>query len=100
MNQQLPSPISFTSQASCIGASELDPCHTGPKNLSFDELAHELRQPLGVIESLAYYLELTAADEAVCAHVRQIQLMILQTHRILERTQTSENALAFAAGAC
>jgi signal transduction histidine kinase len=50
---------------------------------SLDEAVHELRQPLSVIESLAYYLELTSDDETVCAHLRLIQAMVVQAHRIL-----------------
>jgi len=99
MNQQLSSHISFTSHDSSIPASELDTRHASP-NLSLDEIVHELRQPLGVIESLAYYLELTSADEAVRAHLQRIQVMVSQTHRILERASAAQQALAFAAGAC
>jgi signal transduction histidine kinase len=61
-----------------------------------DEFVHEIRQPLGVIESLAYYLELTSQDERVSAHSQRIQQMVLQVHRILERTCAPEGALAFA----
>jgi signal transduction histidine kinase len=48
-----------------------------------DEAVHELRQPLSVIESLAYYLELTSEDESACAHLRQIQAMVERVHCIL-----------------
>lgn len=51
----------------------------------FEELAHELRQPLGVIESLAYFLELTSADEQLSAHAQRIQAMVLQANSILQR---------------
>ncbi len=50
-----------------------------------EEIIHELRQPLGVIDSLAYYLELTAADEKICTHLEQIRAMVSQANRILER---------------
>ena len=50
---------------------------------SLDEAVHELRQPLSVIESLAYYLELTSEDESACAHLRQIQAMVERVHCIL-----------------
>jgi hypothetical protein len=36
-----------------------------------------------VIESLAYYLELTSKDEGACVHLRQIQSMVHQANRIL-----------------
>jgi signal transduction histidine kinase len=48
-----------------------------------EHLAHELRQPLSVIESLAYYLELTSKDEGACVHLRQIQSMVCRANRIL-----------------
>ena len=50
-----------------------------------EEIIHELRQPLGVIDSLAYYLELTAVDERFYAHLEQIRAMVSQANRILER---------------
>ncbi len=50
-----------------------------------DELVHDLRQPLSVIESLAYYLELRSADEKVSAQLRKIQAMVFEAHTILER---------------
>lgn len=51
-----------------------------------DELAHEVRQPLSVIESLAYYLEITSPDEKTRAHLQRIQAMVLQANLILKRT--------------
>jgi nitrogen-specific signal transduction histidine kinase len=50
------------------------------------ELVHELRQPLSTIECLAYYLEITCADESVCEQVRRIQRLVSQANRILEET--------------
>ena len=50
-----------------------------------EDIIHELRQPLGVIDSLAYYLELTAADEKICAHLEKIRAMVSQANGILER---------------
>ncbi len=52
---------------------------------ALDELLHELRQPLGVIESLAYCLELTASEERVRAHLQRIQAMVREASLILER---------------
>ena len=96
MNQQLSPHITFTPQDSSVARSTLDPRQADSKALSFDEFVHEIRQPLGVIESLAYYLELTSTDEKVNAHLRRIQLMVLQVNRILERTSAPEGVLAFA----
>jgi len=55
-----------------------------------DEIIHELRQPLSVIDSLAYYLELTAADEKIYAHLDQIRAMVSQANRILERASDKQ----------
>ncbi len=57
---------------------------------SLQNVFHELRQPLSVIESLAYYLELTSADDAACVHLRRIQAMVFEANRIL--TDASEAA--------
>ncbi len=56
------------------------------KTHSFEDLAHELRQPLGTIEALAYFLELTAEDESICGHLQRIQAMVVQANDILERS--------------
>lgn len=53
---------------------------------SMEELAHELRQPLGAIEALAYFLELTAEDERLCGYLQRIQAMVSQANHILERS--------------
>ncbi|MGI8959373.1 MAG: hypothetical protein ACR2IV_06380 [Bryobacteraceae bacterium] len=100
MNQQLSPNIAFTPQDGSVTRSSLDPRQAGPQALSLDEFVHELRQPLGVIESLAYYLELTSQDETVSAHLERIRLMVLQVHGILERTRASENVLRFASSSC
>src|SRR5438445_12243318 len=100
MNQQLSPHIAFTPQDGSVARSPLDPRQAGSKALSIDEFVHDIRQPLGVIESLAYYLELTSTDEKVSAHLRRIQLMVLQVNRILERAYASEGALVFASSSC
>ncbi|MBV9295061.1 MAG: hypothetical protein JO145_05765 [Acidobacteriaceae bacterium] len=69
------------------GASRSDPVL-----VNLDQLIHELRQPLGVIESLAYYLELTSSDEKVCRHLQRIQSMVVEANRILERECTPQSA--------
>jgi signal transduction histidine kinase len=51
---------------------------------TLDDLAHELRQPLSVIESIAYYLELTSDDQAMCAHLQRIRAMVNRANSILE----------------
>ncbi len=60
---------------------------TGVNPVLSEEIIHELRQPLGVIDSLAYYLELTAADEKICTHLERIRAMVSQANGILERAQ-------------
>jgi signal transduction histidine kinase len=48
-----------------------------------EDVIHELRQPLGVIETLAYYLELTAQNDKALSHAQQIQAMVTKVNRIL-----------------
>jgi len=51
----------------------------------FEELVHDLRQPLSTIECLTYYLELVCADRQTQSHLHRIQEMVLQANHILER---------------
>lgn len=53
-----------------------------------ENLSHELQQPLSVIESLAYYLELTSKDQGACVHLQQIQAMVRRANRILSEALT------------
>ncbi len=64
------------------------------------DLLHEIRQPLGVIESLAYYLELTASEERVRVHLQRIQAMVAQANRILERSCVCPEELPLKSAAC
>lgn len=57
-----------------------------------EELVHELRQPLSVIESLAYYLEMTVPDKNSCSHLQRIRVMLRKTHAILEHARESTRA--------
>ena len=57
---------------------------TGAIPVDLDELAHELRQPLSTIESLAYYLEITSADEQVCRYLEQIRMLVTRANGILD----------------
>jgi signal transduction histidine kinase len=57
---------------------------TGVRPPRIEDLAHELRQPLSTIESLAYYLEITAADDRVCRQLQQIRRMVDRASRILD----------------
>jgi putative toxin-antitoxin system antitoxin component (TIGR02293 family) len=51
-----------------------------------EELIHELSAPLGVIDSLAYYLELIGNDENTITQLEHIRAMVSQANRILERS--------------
>jgi signal transduction histidine kinase len=65
---------------------------TGANPVLLEDFIHELRQPLGVIDSLAYYLELTATDDKSYDHLQHIRAMVSQANRILERARcTNEN---------
>ena len=57
---------------------------TGANPVNLDDLAHELRQPLSTIESLAYYLEITTVDDQVCQCVEQIRRMVSRANGILD----------------
>ena len=70
---------------------------TGANPVFSEDLIHELRQPLGIIDSLAYYLELTATDERCCTHLEKIRAMVTQANRILERASSSQNQLPIGA---
>ena len=63
---------------------------TGATPVPLEDFIHELRQPLGVIDSLAYYLELTATDDKSSAHLERIRAMVDQANRILERASAAE----------
>lgn len=58
---------------------------------------HELRQPLGVIESIAYFVQITADDEQLCGHMQRIQAMLFEANRILERHSAPASAVETAA---
>jgi signal transduction histidine kinase len=60
-----------------------DACSAASPASVLDEMAHEIRQPLSVIESLAYYLEMISSDEVTAGHLRRIQSMVVQANRVL-----------------
>jgi signal transduction histidine kinase len=65
---------------------------TGDKPARLEDLTHELRQSLGVIESLAFYLELIATeDDKSRLHLRQIRSMVSQANRILQYAAIAES---------
>ena len=70
----------FRARGEITSRPELETRHS-----AFDELAHELRQPLGVIESLAYFLEMSESDPQAAGHLQRIQAMVLKANDILER---------------
>ncbi len=71
---------------SSLRQADVVPCSTAtPQESVLDTLVHELRQPLSVIESLAYYLELTSEDEKSSLHLQQIQAMVHQASQILNQ---------------
>jgi nitrogen-specific signal transduction histidine kinase len=52
-----------------------------------DELAHDLRQPLSTIENLACLLQMNVTDSKAAAYIEQIQDLIEQANRILDKAQ-------------
>lgn len=51
-----------------------------------EELIHDIRQPLGAIDSLAYFLELTSNDDQASTQLKRIRAMVAQANRILEKS--------------
>jgi signal transduction histidine kinase len=51
-----------------------------------EELIHDIRQPLGAIDSLAYFLELTSSDDQATTQLKRIRAMVVQANRILEKS--------------
>ena len=92
MEQQLSQEMCFSSQDGSVAGSNVKPCQPVPNTPSMEDLVHELRQPLGVIESLAYYLQLISPDERMSAHLQRIQAMVLQANRILEQASPLRQA--------
>ncbi|MBV8553184.1 MAG: hypothetical protein JOY54_17950 [Acidobacteriaceae bacterium] len=84
-------PFAIPAQEAALAQTDVAAAH----RVNLEELIHELRQPLSVIESLAYYLELTATEDKVCTHLQKIRAMLLKANAILERT-SSNDALAMA----
>ena len=65
-------------------ADHKDNFESGANPVNLDELIHELRQPLGVIESLTYFIELTTTDEKIAPRLEHIQSMLAKVHHMLE----------------
>jgi hypothetical protein len=76
-----------------IGLSPRDTDAT-TDGFSFEDFIHDVRQPLGVIESLSFFLELTSTDTTCAPHLRQIRAMVHQAHRILEAAVLAQSKLA------
>ena len=65
----------------------------GVRPEGLDEFIHELRQPLSVIDSLAYYLELTSPNDEFRTHLQKIQAMVFEANSILERARVGGREL-------
>jgi signal transduction histidine kinase len=88
-------------QDALLGRLDLTPPQTKDLNATMlEELAHELRQPLGIIESIAYFLELTAEDEQLCSHLQRIQAMVLRANAILDQQCGAGASAASKATSC
>jgi len=96
MNKVAP-PFNVVTQDVSLAHSEVINRKLTGANPGFpEEIIHELRQPLGIIDSLAYYLELTTSDEKVCAHLERIRAMVSQANRILERASGARQEMPIA----
>lgn len=61
----------------------------GVDPIRIGELAHELRQPLSTIESLAYYLELTSESDHTRRQLERIRLMVDRANQILSQASVA-----------
>jgi hypothetical protein len=76
--------VTTSRHSSAVPRSGLsDPRERGVSPRDMQDFAHELRQPLSTIESLAYYLEMTESDEQVSRHLQRIRAMVYKAHQIL-----------------
>ena len=67
-------------QSTCADIQNSTPIH---------DLLHELRQPLEVIDSLAFYVEMTSSDESLSRHMQTIRSMLTRMSHILEQHSAS-----------
>jgi light-regulated signal transduction histidine kinase (bacteriophytochrome) len=75
------------SQVDSLAHGELRRCRRDENcSAEMNELIHELRQPLDVIESLAFYLEITSSDQCVRERLQKIQAMVVRANQILQRS--------------
>ena len=95
MNKVVPQFTAQRQEASLAHGDVIRRSMTGASPVNLQELTHEIRQPLGVIDSLAYYLELTTTDDCMCIHLQRIRGMVAQASRILERARDSQREVAW-----
>ncbi len=57
---------------------------TAVSPVALEKLIHDLRQPLGAVDSIAYFLELTVTDEQVSPHLERIRTMVTRASQILD----------------
>ena len=56
----------------------------GVSPVALEKLIHDLRQPLGAVDSIAYFLELTVTDEQASPHLERIRTMVTRASQILD----------------
>jgi signal transduction histidine kinase len=80
----IPTPLSPQGAFLARDPAQRAECSGAPTS-PLQELAHELRQPLGTIESIAYYLQITSSDEKLNLQLGHIQALVNEASDILER---------------
>jgi hypothetical protein len=70
-----------------VGAG--DERRAGADPVCMGELVHELSQPLGAIDSLAYYLEIIEENERTRRHLQQIRVLVERASHILNRANAA-----------
>jgi signal transduction histidine kinase len=65
---------------------------------NFQELAHDLSQPLTIIETTAYCLELMLPKDnpAIAAHLRRIRHQVVLASRMLSAARAQESSTTLA----
>jgi hypothetical protein len=66
-----------------------DDRRTGVDPVCMGELVHELSQPLGAIDSLAYYLEIIEENERTRRNLQQIRVLVERASHILNRASAA-----------
>lgn len=71
-------------------AGESQRRHNAPAGLTaaLEDLVHDLRQPLGSIDSIVYFMELTVREPQIFTQLQKIRGLVAQASNILEQASS------------